>query len=464
MAADGRVRSRGSRPAPDRQICPIFLHVYRQAETPPIIVEVMSRRVFYVAVLCLALSSIAAPPTVSAQDGGVFAPFPSRLRVAVRDPEVRLTWRDAAADVASYRVYRHTDEITADNLSEATLLEAVEAGTETYLDRPEPGSYHYAVIAQTEDGSLYRVLIPFRNRTTESVRITETFEPEEIRTEVRAIAAERSADEVRIAIEAGPPDRRLVLFRSARPLDSTDALARATRVTELTAEEASVTDFPVPGIGYYYGAFPPESLAEGEPRFEPGVTVTAEPVEIPLTTTRVTLPPFEGGPRSRNPLPFLRISRPLEDGDARLPRNPVAMQPRLPLDAETETAVDRILESLPEPRVEPLEPVILREDRSVGDKGAAYALSTIATGAVDSGNWQEAEMLLENLLSTSLPARVASRAHFYLAQAYFFTDRPRTAFLEFLLAQNDYYLETRPWIDRILSNLSSATTAGDTDG
>ena len=422
----------------------------------------MSRRAFSLAVLFLALSLITAMPPAWAQDGGMFAPFPSRLRVAVRDPEVRLTWRDAAADVAGYRVYRHTEEITADNLADATLLEAVEAGTETYLDRPEPGSYHYAVVAETGAGSVYRVLIPFRNRTTEPVRITETFEPEEVRTEVRAIAAERSADEVRVEIDATPSDRRLVLFRSARPLDSTDALARATRVTELAAEQSPVTDFPVPGIGYYYGAFPAESLAEGEPRFEPGVTVTAEPVEIPLTTTRVTLPPFEGGPRSRNPLPFLRISEPLEDGDARLPRNPVAMQPRLPLDAETEAAVNRILESLPEPQVEPLEPVVLREDRSTAEKGPAYALSTIATGAFDAGNWQEAEMLLENLLSTSLPPRVASRAHFYLAQAYYFTDRPRTAFLEFLLAQDDYYLETRPWIDRILSNLAAEASGGDT--
>ncbi|MFP4373106.1 MAG: hypothetical protein ACLFPO_02145 [Spirochaetaceae bacterium] len=424
----------------------------------------MSRRAFSVAVLILALSSIAAVPPAWTQEDGVFAPFPSRLRVAVRDPEVRLTWRDASVGVAGYRVYRHTEEITADNIREATLLETVPAGTETYLDRPEPGRYHYAVVAETEEGSLYRVLIPFRNRTTDPVSITETVEPEETGPEVRGIRASRTEDEVRLDIDAIPPDGPLVLFRSARPLDSMDALARATRVAELAAEDAPAIDFPVPGVGYYYGAFPAESLADGRPRFEPGVTVTAEPVEIPLTTARVTLPPFEGGPRSRNPLPFLRMSHPLEDASPLLPQNPVALQPKLPLDTETEAAVGRILESLPEPDVARPEPVILREDRSAAEKGAAYALSTIATGAFEAGNWEEAEMLLENLLSTSIPATVASRAHFYLAQTYYFTDRPRTAFLEFLLAQDDYYLETQPWIDRILSDLAAEAPAADTAG
>jgi hypothetical protein len=68
-------------------------------------------------------------PAVFAQDEGtddlnrdVFAPFVSRLRVAVRDPQVRITWRDSEdLSDGSYLVYRHTDEINQNTLDAATL-------------------------------------------------------------------------------------------------------------------------------------------------------------------------------------------------------------------------------------------------------------------------------------------------------------------------------------------------------
>lgn len=413
----------------------------------------MHKRAVAVAVLLFAVLG-----TVVAQESGIFAPFPSRLRVAVRDPRVRLTWRDAAADVSAYRIYRHTEEITDDNLDAATLLETVPAGTETYLDEPQPGTYHYAVVAENADGSVFRVLIPFRNRTTEPVRITETLEqeePAEAATMVRSITAGRDADGVEITFDAAPDDAAVVLYRSAQPLDSTDALARATRIAELQAADGALTDFPVPGVSYYYGLFPAEALTEGDPVFEPGVTVTDAPVEIPLTTTRVTLPPFEGGPRSRNPLPFLRISRELDGGDAGLPQNPSLSRPALELDEETAAAVARVLETLPDPAPEPLEPQILPRDRAAAEKGPASALATIVTGPFSERRWEEAGRLLDNLLSTTLPEDVESRSHFYRAQTYYFTDRPRPAFLEFLLAREDYYLEARPWTERILNDLEA---------
>jgi hypothetical protein len=403
--------------------------------------------------VALALVALLAASVLPAQEAGVFAPFPSRLRVAVRDPDVRLTWRDAGADVTAYRIYRHTEEITPDTFADASLIATVPAGTETYVDRPQPGTYHYAVLAENDAGSVFRVLIPFRNRTTEPVEITEVIEPEEVRTEVTSVAASRSADGVQVSFEASPEDRTLVLYRSAAPLDSMDALADATRVAEVSPGDTPLLDYPVPGISYFYGVFPAEALAEGEPTFEPGVTVTADAVEIPLTTTRVTLPPFEGGPRSRNPLPFLRITRELDGGEAQLPQNPVSVRPAVALEDETTAAVSRITENLPEPRVEPLEPRVLPVDRSTTEKGPAAALSTIATGAFAEGRYSEAERLLENLLSISLPDDVAARSHFYLAQTYYFTGRPRPAFLEFMLAREGYYLETRPFVDRILSEL-----------
>lgn len=390
------------------------------------------------------------------QEEDELAPFPSRFRVAVRDPEVRLTWRDASAAVAGYRVYRHTEEITEANLAEATLVETVEEGVESYLDAPQPGSYHYAVVAESTDGTPYKVFIPFRNKTTEPIRITKESGRADPAAELSGITARAEDERIMVSFEGSPEKEAFMLFRSTRPLDSTDALAEATRIGPVSPGDTPLGDYPVPGVPYYYGVFSQALLEEGTPFFEPGVTVTSEPVQIPLSATRVTLPPFDAAPRSRNPLPFLRLTRELEEGDGDLPRNPVSATAKLPISEETENAVRSITEELPREEPRTPDPQILPEDRSAGNKGPAYALSTIATGAFRAERWEEAETLLDNLLSTTLPAPVEARAHFYLAQTYYFTDRQRLAFLEFLMAQERYYTETRSWMDAILRELDES--------
>ena len=416
----------------------------------------MRRSALFAAALFVLGSAILGTETTPAQENGVFAPFPSRFRVAVRDPQVRLTWRDSNVDVSSYRVYRHTEEITAGTFSAATLAGTVAPGVETFLDSPEPGSYHYAVLAENDEGNVYRVFIPYRNKTTEPVQITEQADEPEAETEVRGMAARREDERIIVTFEAGPEDRELVVYRSTRPLDSMDALARATRISEVTASDSPVRDYPVPGISYYYGVFSRPAMEEGVLSFEPGVTVTSEPVEIPLAATRVTLPPFDASPRSRNPLPFLRITRELEEGERQLPQNPASLSPRIPLESETEKAVNRLLATLPPDKGPQVSPHVLPADRSVAEKGPAYTLKSVVEGPFSAEQWEEAERLLANILSTSLPAEVEARAHFYLAQTYYFTDRPRLAFLEFLMAEEHYYLETRPWLDRILLDLQDS--------
>ena len=41
---------------------------------------------------------------------------------------------------------------------------------------------------------------------------------------------------------------------------------------------------------------------------------------------------------------------------------------------------------------------------------------------------------------------VEARAHFYLAQAYYFQAKYKIAFLEFLLARDLYYTDVQPWL------------------
>ena len=114
-------------------------------------------------------------PTFTEEDRDVFAPFVSRLRVAVRDPQVRLTWRDSDdLESGSYRVYRHTAEITQDTIDNAALVAEVDTGVETYLDTPlEEGAYYYAVIAAEESGRMFPIFVPFRNKTIRPVTVAQ---------------------------------------------------------------------------------------------------------------------------------------------------------------------------------------------------------------------------------------------------------------------------------------------------
>ncbi len=48
---------------------------------------------------------------------------------------------------------------------------------------------------------------------------------------------------------------------------------------------------------------------------------------------------------------------------------------------------------------------------------------------------------------------MTARAHFYLGQSYFFSDRPRDALLEFLLAEDQYYPEVQAWEDACFGQL-----------
>ncbi len=389
----------------------------------------------------------------------VYAPFASRFRVAVGDSSVRLTWRDATSDVEVYRVYRHDEEITDETFAEATLVGTVAPGEETFVDTPGPGSHHYAVLAENEAGSVFRVFIPFRNKTIEPIRFAEETTPaeeeEETEAKVTGISAEREDDTVSVSFDAQPAEQELILFRSSKPIDSADSLGQATRIATTTVGEAPVTDYPVPGVNYYYGVFTSQSLEEGTPRFEAGVTVTDSPVEIPLTASRTTLPSFEASPRSPNPLPFLRLSREFEQGQRVLPRNPAGLIVSVPLDSSTNDSIDAVMESLPSSADDAVETAVLPEDRKPADKGPESALSSIVDGAIAREDWTEAEHLLDNLLSTPLPESVESRAHFYLGQTYYFTDRPRKAFFEFLLAEQDYYVATQPWIDTVLAEIES---------
>ncbi len=182
-------------------------------------------------------------------------------------------------------------------------------------------------------------------------------------------------------------------------------------------------------------------------------------MQLPLELVETTRSPAEEQAARRRPLPFLMIDETLQSGSA-LVSSPLRLTgDRQPVQEETLNAVDAALaqarDRADQAQVESAapQPRVLKEERITDAKGPRYTLQTIAEGPFSDGRWRESIRLLENMLTISLPPDVEARAHFYLGQARYFAGERRRAFLDFVLARERYYLETKDWIDRLVREL-----------
>ena len=423
------------------------------------------RRSLFAAGVALFLCFGGAPaiPQESAEDTSApaeMAPFVSGLRVAVQDPRVRLTWRDGSDDASLQHIYRATVEITDETFDRAREVGTVRAGVETFLDVPEEaGSYFYAVLSETGGGEIRNVFLPFRNKTTQPVSISAVGSEVEPPANMISVSLERRGDEIVLRFRADRPGRKLGIYRSTEAVDSLDALARAARIAIVDSSRRSYRDVPIPGIAYYYAVIDTEQVAAGEISFSAGANVSETAVQLPLELVETTRSPAEEQAARRRPLPFLMIDETLQSGSA-LVSSPLRLTgDRQPVQEETLNAVDAALaqarDRADQAQVESAapQPRVLKEERITDAKGPRYTLQTIAEGPFSDGRWRESIRLLENMLTISLPPDVEARAHFYLGQARYFAGERRRAFLDFVLARERYYLETKDWIDRLVREL-----------
>ncbi len=384
----------------------------------------------------------------------VFAPFASRLRVAVRDPQVRLTWRDAAdVENATYEIYRSTVEIDSESLFDAELIASVETGIETYLDTPlEAGSYYYAVLVRSESDELYRIFVPFRNVTIRPVAVEQLETVEDLAASVYDIEARIQNESVIIRFDASRSGRQLAIYRSTVPFSTETDLANVTRIEEFESSTRRIVDFPVPGVGYYYAVFDTELVQNGSQTVEIGENATAEPIEIPLFGAgriRVEVPAANARP---TPLPFLQLATGLRPGGTIVPGATSASVAARPVSLATEEAIASLLAYAPPRESFSPEPVVLPAERAGDQQGAARTLAQVVMQDFAEGKYVDSVDLLQNVLRLPLNEDVEMRVRFYLGQALYFSGETEAAFLEFLLvSRSGMYEEGIPWINGILT-------------
>ncbi len=382
----------------------------------------------------------------------VFAPFVSRLRVAVRDPQIRLTWRDAEdLDGGSYRVYRHTAEITRDTFAAAKLVAEVPPGTETWLDTPEEGgNYFYAVIAVDKTDTVFPIFVPFRNKTIRSVTIAQVKTEEDLAAKVSDIAAMVQDHAVVVRFETSRGGRDLVVYRTTTPFRTVDDIQAATLLDEFESTTRRFVDYPVPGVDYYYGVFDKSLIERGSVSITPGENTLTTAVRIGLDAAPDITLQFPRSPKRRAPLPMLHLVRDIRTGE-RLARNPTPERSEVRMSQSAESAVAYFLARAPEPVPFRPEPVVLPEERSGDGEGVARTLSEVVRTDFAQERYAVATDHLRRILTLPLSDTLERRTRFYLGQALYFDGRHEPAFMEFLLAsEGELYSQTKPWLNGIL--------------
>jgi TolA-binding protein len=94
-----------------------------------------------------------------------------------------------------------------------------------------------------------------------------------------------------------------------------------------------------------------------------------------------------------------------------------------------------------------MKPQVLAADTTPMPGGELARLRDIVTGPFLGGDVKGAQKMFLDFLRLPRTAEIEAHARFYLGQTYYIEGRQRDALLQFLLAQEHYYQETKPWED-----------------
>ncbi|WP_319562232.1 hypothetical protein [Marispirochaeta sp.] len=405
-----------------------------------------------VLIILLLFCSLALYP----QAGTIFSPFPSSLRATETGEGIRLTWRDSPDILGTYHIFRHSTEIGEENFNDAEEIGTVPPGISTFIDYPDDTrNYYYAVLIEDSAGGLFELFIPFRNITVYPVSAQPITSEKELSANITGLTAEVRGDGVQLRFEADRKDRILSIYRHTDPIADVDDLLRASSIDMIESDQSVYTDYPIPGIPYYYGVFDTKLIQTGTFVFNPGRNISVQPVKIGREAERTGLAAPNTSLRSP-PLPKLMLQRSVISGDQLAPSLNLISPGSRPMAETTRAAVDELLAGLPRRQEKPAEAEILPAHIHGDFSGAAYTLSLILRERFLTGDYEETASSLKEFLSIKREETIERAARFYLGQACFFNGEYREALFQFLSAQQDYYAESQVWIDRIYPRLSTS--------
>ncbi|MDR1278784.1 MAG: hypothetical protein LBK02_08535, partial [Treponema sp.] len=381
----------------------------------------------------------------------IFAPFISHLSVEVKNNLVRLSWQDSPDVRGAVYIFRSLRPLEPGPVPGNIRPVEVPYGAQSYIDETEgAGTVYYFVAASDEQGTRYDIFIPYTNTILVSTNGPEEVLPltaseqnlRPVESGIFGLEARVAGEGVIISYRVANQGKNTVLYRSVQPLQNTADLLRAVIVQ--SGLIVPFTDYPVPGIPYYYAVIFEDELIRGNVGIYPGHNATIQPVEIPSGAGRAGLPGSQQAIRSM-PLPLISINKAVPGSD-RYSESP-SQSPLGPDAAKAVASIPRVKTNPPALK----KPRAFSRDLEAPAGGEEAQLRHIVQGPFVKRDWQNAQAELLRYLSLPRSGPSEARARFYLGQTYYFSGNNREALIEFLMVQTQYPEETKEWINAILA-------------
>ncbi|MBI9106042.1 MAG: hypothetical protein JEZ04_04805 [Spirochaetales bacterium] len=410
----------------------------------------MKRRLF---LFLSAISLLILTGTVHSQVNTIFTPFVSRIKTESTAGSVKISWKDTGDVKGNCLIYRHTSPVNSDNFDSSVKIARIPQGVEYYEDFPPytHTNYYYAILMEDEKSLLHEVFIPFRNLTHSAASIKEKTENDSPAL-VTAIDARAATKSIRLSFRCSKPSAELFVYRNIKPIVDQNDLLTANLIASLSGSASLYTDYPIPGIGYYYGIIDSNLIKTGNYIFKAGENITIIPAEIALVSTeRVGLPKIL--PSRSKPLPYLSISRGFQTGRQLSPSVIDSIPELSEVSPETEEYIKKLLSRIPEVSRQELKPLLLKPDSNAPSGSERSMLLQILEADFLNGNFASAADKLLEFQMIKRSREIEASIHFYLGQIYYFLNDKHKALTEFLFAEEFYYLESRPWIESLFKKL-----------
>lgn len=382
------------------------------------------------------------------EDNFVFAPFVSRLKVYEENSSVKISWKDSRDIKGTYLIYRHTEQIDRSNFSDALVVEEIDAGTETYTDRVSSNTdFYYAVVAKNNGGEIFNIFLPYRNITLLPVSVKTIEKTGDNAAIVRYLNVSGKNDSLILSFNSSDQDRHLAVLRNIEPIFTSSDIAASTILNVIPSYRRSYTDFPIPGVPYFYAVVDSELVKTQNAELIPFENTTINSSEIPIGRDLTVAELYPG---RRKPLPGYRLYNYLESGERIQNTLPEYNRAKEKLTINSDSIVSS-LKNRYSPAEKTPEPGILDTDKNSNENSGETRLEIIIEKYFMAQDWENGEKALEDLLRSTEKKSLKNRLNYYLGQVFYFRNKPEKAFICFLAASENYYPEAKKWMDIILS-------------
>ncbi|MDC7124169.1 MAG: hypothetical protein PQJ46_01285 [Spirochaetales bacterium] len=411
----------------------------------------MKKNIFFTITL-VTLTLSAALPLFSVTST-LFSPFVSKIKVEANRSSIDITWKDTEAVSGKCIVYRNTAPISDDNFYQSHQIATVEQGVEFYEDFPPniDTKYYYCILMLDDDSTLHKLFVPFRNIITEGVSITEKLQINEPAV-ITSIKATAGVDSVNITFLCDKPSAKVLVYRDTKPIAASNGILSANKIASISGDSKSYTDYPIPGIQYYYALIDAEEAKKSHFIFLPGKNVTENPVELSVVTSgRIGLPVITVS--RKRPLPYLATSTEYQSGKQLAPSVLDTMPDYHDVSLKTKSDIDYLLVHINIPSQKEPEPFILKHDRNPSPGSEKELLFDILEKYFLTKDFSTTKDKLIEFQRIRRSPEIEASIHFYLGQTYYFLNDYDSSFTEFIFAEDYFYQESVDWLNILFKKM-----------